>query len=1194
MADQGISPKLEILKNLEAALLDHRSSAEARRRAREPVIANRRFAFERAFRWAGGWRPWQLRRFVARKSVIAIAGVLGVALLSCALLWLRLASGPISLDVATPWLTAAIEENFGGRRRVEVGGTQLERDEHGRTALRIRDVVVRDADGTVVASAPGAEVGFSGTSLLSGRVRAERLSLVGAQLAIRIEADGQLTIFAGADKRPFAITPAVAEMAGPPMPPSASTAAAPTRSSLEHLVGALAWIDGLGAAGLDGYELDEIGVKNGNVTVDDKRTGKEWKFEKINLSLTRSRSGELTFNMGSEAHDNPWQLAAAVKRGTGNNRMVSLDARKVPLGDVMLATRMADGQLDASVPVSITLRADIGQDGAPQRASGRMIVEAGAIGPTGRPEAQVAVERAEFSLDWDAARGVVAVPFQIVAGGNRFTLFAQAEAPREAGGAWTLGLTGGTVMLGPLTPADEALVVNRVVLRGRLDPAKRRIDIEQGDLSSKELGIAFSGGIDYSTSDPRIAIGGAARNMTATTLKQFWPPFVNPKLRSWIIDHYLAGTVERVEIATNAPLSHLRPGGPPLADDGISVQVITNGSVIMPIDGLPPIRDAELVTSIKGRSARVEVARGTVELPSGRKLAVANGLFEVPDTQVHPPPSRTRFRIEGPVPAAAELVAMDRLRDAADAPLDPAQTRGTVSAQVTVGLPITADLQKGAVTYTIAADLVNFAADRFIMGQKVEGSNLKVAANAQGYTFKGDVKIGATPASIEYRKTAGESEPEVRLQATLDEAARTRFGFDLYGALKGPVPIKLAGRMASGERDSRYAVEADLTQAKIDNLLPGWQKPAGKAARAVFALLAKPRATRFEDILVEGAGTLVKGTIEVDPNGDLVSANFPVFALSDGDKAMLRADRGTDSTLRVTMRGDVYDGRSFVKSQMSGPMPEQRQRQAIPDLDLDIKLGAVAGFHGEALRGVDLRLSRRAGEIRSLNVNARIGVDTPLLGDLRARTGGRQVMYFETADAGALFRFTDTYARMAGGKMWVAMDPPGANPVPQDGVLNIRDFAIRGEPALDRIVSGAVSTPNAPKNGVDFSRMHVDFIRTPGKLVIREGVVRGPVVGATIDGNIDYGRDEVRLRGTFVPLYGINNMFGQIPIVGLILGGGSNEGVIGITYEVTGSPGAPVLRVNPISVFAPGMFRKILEFPNADRGIPEANTRELR
>ena len=71
---------------------------------------------------------------------------------------------------------------------------------------------------------------------------------------------------------------------------------------------------------------------------------------------------------------------------------------------------------------------------------------------------------------------------------------------------------------------------------------------------------------------------------------------------------------------------------------------------------------------------------------------------------------------------------------------------------------------------------------------------------------------------------------------------------------------------------------------------------------------------------------------------------------------------------------------------------------------------------------------------------------------------------------------------------------------------------------------------------------------------IRDGVVRGPMIGATIEGKIDYARDEVHMRGTFVPLYGLNNMFGQIPIVGLFLGGGSNEGLLGITYEVTGSP----------------------------------------
>ena len=104
-------------------------------------------------------------------------------------LWWRLSQGPIELDVATPWLKAAIQENFGGNRIVSVGGTQLERDESGRTSLRLRDIVVRDADGTVVAKAPKAEVGLSGIGLLSGEVRAESLNLVGAEMAVRIEAD---------------------------------------------------------------------------------------------------------------------------------------------------------------------------------------------------------------------------------------------------------------------------------------------------------------------------------------------------------------------------------------------------------------------------------------------------------------------------------------------------------------------------------------------------------------------------------------------------------------------------------------------------------------------------------------------------------------------------------------------------------------------------------------------------------------------------------------------------------------------------------------------------------------------------------------------------------------------------------------------------------------------------------------------
>src|SRR5262249_5694235 len=68
------------------------------------------------------------------------------------------------------------------------------------------------------------------------------------------------------------------------------------------------------------------------------------------------------------------------------------------------------------------------------------------------------------------------------------------------------------------------------------------------------------------------------------------------------------------------------------------------------------------------------------------------------------------------------------------------------------------------------------------------------------------------------------------------------------------------------------------------------------------------------------------------------------------------------------------------------------------------------------------------------------------------------------------------------------------------------------------------------------------------------------------------------LRGTLVPLYGPNNLLGQLPIVGLFLGG-EKEGLVGITYQVVGKPGNPVLRINPISALAPGILRKVFEFP---------------
>src|SRR5438876_5863417 len=794
MARGQAYPSLEALRNLEASLKEHfcphNASAQAdtdTARASPSQLSRPTCGKIRMLLHA--WSP-------RRRKFALVSGTLSAAvMLALFALWWRLSSGPIELDIATPWLTAAIKENLGAGHEVEIGGTQLERDANkGRTSLRIRDIVVRDADGTIVASAPKAEVGISGASLFLGRIRAERLSLVGAEMAVRIESDSKVTIFAGSNKRPFVtasamLPPVVPAQASPPAkveraaaaataapvtPPAPAAAAGSTaRNGVPDLAALLTWIETLDASGLDGRDLTEIGLQDGNLTVDDQRNGKQWTFTNIDLSVTRPKGGGIAVALGSQAVERPWRMRAAMTPGQHGHRIIDIEMQKVSTKDAMLAMRWGDDQYEIDLPLTGRIRADIGPDGIPHMLDGRMAVEKGVVVDLDDPLVRVPIDRAEISLDWDRTRQALMVPFQVLSGGSRITLLAQFNAPRDGSGVWGLDVSGGSLMLASAPADPNALVLNRVLLKLRINPNKQRIDLEPSELGNTDLGVALSGSLDFSSEDPRLTLGVASTRMSVAAMKRIWPVTVASKVRAWVLDHVQAGTVERLDISTNAPWSTLKSSGPPVPDDGLLIQIIGHGAEIRPVEGLPAIRDADVHVHVSGRTAAINLGRGNVEISPGRKLSITNGTFEVPDTFPKAPPAKARFRLDGSVSAGAELLAIERLRDFSGAPLDPATSRGTLTAQVTLGLPLKEDLAEGSTSYTINMDVANFAAERMVMGQKVEAATLKVSANNQGHWIRGDVKLNGLPAALDFRKPR-DADPEIRVQATLDENARRK------------------------------------------------------------------------------------------------------------------------------------------------------------------------------------------------------------------------------------------------------------------------------------------------------------------------------------------------------------------------------------------------------------------------------------
>jgi hypothetical protein len=206
-------------------------------------------------------------------------------------------------------------------------------------------------------------------------------------------------------------------------------------------------------------------------------------------------------------------------------------------------------------------------------------------------------------------------------------------------------------------------------------------------------------------------------------------------------------------------------------------------------------------------------------------------------------------------------------------------------------------------------------------------------------------------------------------------------------------------------------------------------------------------------------------------------------------------------------------------------------------------------------------------------------------GDLSPR-GEQQAIRLRSADLGALLGFAGLYQHMQGGQ--ATLDLLGTADTSYQGTLQLTNFTLVDEPRLSRIVgssggqsdqtlSQAVGQPLLTERAF-FDHASAKLNYTGSTLKVADGIVRGPVFGSSFNGTLYNAKGQIDISGSFMPAYGLNRMFGAIPVLGQILGNGNEGGLIGITYRLDGPFASPTLVVNPISVIAPGIFRQIFSY----------------
>lgn len=1133
---------------------------------------------------------------IARVFASVLLGIIALGGVAALVLYALVATGVVTADVATPYIEQALEERIGEGRKVSIGSTTMERATDGATAVVVHDIKVFAPDGALLASAPSAEVELEG-SLLSLMPKARRIDLIGAEMTVHIGASGQLAVAvaSGGAKpaRPSLTSPALVPPAAPAAPASGTSdpaAPAPAAASGDmdplRLAFLQQWLTEMDAAGFDGGALADVGLKDGTLIVENESSGRRIVFQDISIRLARMPAGgaELTFT--SQGPQGVSTAVARIAAARDDERAVEVVVNDVSTRDLVQAFSQDHRRFYMDTPLNAKLNARFALNGDLKAADAIVELGAGAIGNGEEPQERFVIDYARIGARLDPERRVIVLdPIVAAKNENKVALTGQVDVPARARDPWPFTIVQREVVLAGPEMSEPPLVIDQVEVAGNYDTASHRLIVDRGQLASKVGSFAFTATFDFGAAVPNLRMQGVGSSMPVSTVMRFWPVSIAPPARDFAIQNVSGGTASGIGLLVDIPLDLIGQKQVPLPEEAVRFTINGKDVTLRPVKGLPPVVNASLAIVVTGRTVRIDMPDGTMVTPQNRRIAVSDGVMFMPDYFPREPSAQISVRFAGPADAAVEVLGMEPLKGPAGTAFDPSTTRGKFAALLQLNITFRKVPQPEDLDYSLDATLSDFGVDKVFKALRLEGATVQAFASPAGIVLRGNGKLGGAPIAFEYEKKKDVADANIRVNATLDDAARVKLGLDVPG-LSGPVAVQLVG--TTNNVDTRATMEVDLTPARILDLIPGLSKPPGKPLKARFAMNDHGRTVQLDDLVMEGSGTLLKGTMELSDSGDLLSAQFPVFQLSDGDRAALKADKVGD-VLKIRITGEVIDARGIMKSLMSTPgnATAARRQPKLPDVDVDAKVGAVTGNNGEVMRQFDLTLARRGVEIREFHLAAKVGRDGSVAGNIRDWQNRGRSLLVATVDAGALLRFLDIYPKMQGGEAWLVVDPPRSDETPQEGILNLRNFFVKGEPGLTQL-STAVrdSSGNIVDGSAAFEKAQAQFVRVPGKITFKDGAIWGTSAGVTFDGMLDFIASRVSMRGTFVPAYALNNLFSKLPVLGMLLGGGPNEGLLGVTFEVVGPMSGPTLRVNPISAVAPGFLRKIFEFRDSNEAPP--------
>ena len=1064
--------------------------------------------------------PWAVLRVVALLLALPVVFACVAAIML------------INTDVHAPgWIKSRIE----GRATALMQGGTLEfgeifvnigKDLHPR--VRLVDTQISDANGVQIARIPSVEGLMSPRGLLfQGDVLMQDVALFGAQINLNRAADGSVALAFGGGGG-FDSAPSLVAL----LDQSDQFLDRPAFAALEQI----------SASGLI-------------INYIDARAGRAWTVDggELKLDLRDNRTtvfGDFALLSGG-ADVTRLQLNYDSSRGS-RAAQVGLSLTNARARDIATQTPALAWLSGVDAAITASLRSSLDEDGALGPLSAALDLGAGALQPNAATD-PVTFESAKAYLTYDPATDLISF--------DQIELESAAGRINASGGAYLRDKVDGvpqalvaqfafpdiTLAEGDWYPDGLVLPPLSVDMRLRFDPFA--VELGQVALVEGDTHVIGSGQIRATPDGWRAAIDLQADQMATERFTDLWPKTVKPRSRDWLARNVVGGTLRDAAVGIR-----IVQGERPV----IAARYDFEDADITFMRTMPPISGAVGVGHMQDNQLILSLDRGFVTAPQGGRAELAGTTFKVLDTRTPGGDAELDLALSSTITAALSLLNREPFGFISKANQSVTMADGRVSVAGKVRFPLRKGVPPDQISYEIAADLRDMRSDTIIKDRDLRSNRMRLTADNAGMRITGPVSLDGIAADATWDKQFGSANAgKSQMRATVALSPRFLDAFNIAlpdGTVTGSGQGDLVVDLTAGSPPA-FRLTSNLRGIGVAIPPVGWRKPQSDGGDLVVAgtLGDVPQVATLK---VSGGGLQAKGAVRLNADGTLDEARFTQVQIGNWlNAAITLRGRGSGNPVGVSIgqgRVDLRGAAFGAGGGNGGPLALRLERLQITEgIALHDFIGdfdGSGGFSGE--------------------FSGRVNGGPQMLGTVVPQNG-RSAMRLRSDDAGGVVGAAGFVKNGVGGSLDLTLRPAGGAGT-FDGDLKVRNLRVRDAPAMAALLD-SISVVGLLRQldgqGLAFDEVDATFRLTPSEVIVTQSSAVGPRLGISLDGIYTLASKQIDFQGVVSPFYLLNSIGAFLTRKG--------EGLIGFNFNLTGDASAPVVSVNPLSAFTPGMFREI-------------------